>query len=130
MAYRISGLPISCRIPKTAVYSARCPVQSYIIELRSYYLNYIYNIYKTRYGGGGGGYSGGGGSRYGGGGGGGGGKFDNPGQKLKAVDWGRHTLSVLKKDFYTPSPAVTNRLVIYLKVFFSKYIKRRILKPS
>ena len=59
--------------------------------------------------GGGGGYSSGGGSRYGGGGGGGGGKFDNPGQKLKSVDWNRYTLSTLKKNFYTPSSDVANR---------------------
>jgi ATP-dependent RNA helicase DDX5/DBP2 len=65
-------------------------------------------------GGGGGGYDRG--SRgYGGGGGGGGGgyggagKFGDPGDKLRDVVWSKHTLSVFKKDFYTPSPAVINR---------------------
>jgi hypothetical protein len=59
----------------------------------------------SRYGGGGGGYGGGGGG-YGGG---GGGKFGDPGDKLRDVVWAKHTLSVFKKDFYTPSPSVVNR---------------------
>jgi len=81
------------------------------------------------YGGGGGGgggrsYGGGGGGSYSGGGGGGrsyggdrgggyggdrGGKYGDPGDKLRSVNWSNHDLKPFKKDFYTPSPEVTNR---------------------
>jgi len=58
-------------------------------------------------------YGGGGGSRgggYGSGGGGDrGGKYGDPGDRLRNVNWSQQSLTPFKKDFYTPSPAVTNR---------------------